>query len=200
MVNIMERWKKIMEPSEKLQQGGKASKRAGDSSKKTSAERAVERLAERKGNSNPTATQSQLYAARSEDVLAQENSLASAEKEEEVFEEQAATAEVEEVPVLSLEEIKKIVETALHEVRDVEEIKEYLDQKFAVVDKQIKLVRNTQKDEMIVRSVQDITEKVDWISLNMRKLGSIKVMVGVSIWCSLLTLAVLVAHVLNFLS
>lgn len=188
-----------MDGPEKVQQNGKADRRSGNLSKKNSAERAVERLAERKGTSNPTTIHSQTYADRSMDVLAQENNLTSVAEEEEVFEQQAVTAETEEVQALTIEEIKKIVETALHESGDVEEIKEYLDQKFAAVDKQIKMIRNTQKDEMIVRSVQEITEKVDWISLNMRKIGSIKVMVGVSIWCSLLTLAVLVAYVLNFI-
>ena len=105
----------------------------------------------------------------------------------------------EEIPIFTSEEIKRIVEEALQRAKDTEEIKEYLAQRFSVIEGQILSVRNVQKQEMIAVSVREVQEKVDLIRLDTRKIGSIKVILGFSICFNLITLAVLVAYVLNYI-
>ena len=68
-----------------------------------------------------------------------------------------------------------------------------------MIEGQILSVRNVQKQEMIAVSVREVQEKVDLIRLDTRKIGSIRIMLGISICCNLVTLAVLVAYILHFI-
>lgn len=200
MASLIETWRRLIDIPERTDQSIKSDRRVTAGSKgnekqrKTSAERAVERLVERGGSVN-SAVQSLVYtkADRSE----QANSRKNTEEENSRIELQTTG---EEVSVLTSEEIKRIVEEALSEAKDTEEIKEYLAQRFSVIEGQIMSVRNVQKQEMIAVAVREVREKVDLISLDSRKIGSMKIMLGVSICCNLITLAVLVAYVLNFIN
>lgn len=200
MASLIERWRRLIGSSEETEQSVKSDRRSTASSResyaqrKTSAKRAVERLVDRE-DVVPSVTQSLVYtkADRSE----KGNSLRDAEEDPSGTKLQTTT--VAKMPTLTSEEIKKIVEEALKEANDTEEMKEFLAQRFSVMEGQIMSVRNVQKQEMIAVAVREVREKVDFISLDTRKVGSIKIMLGVSIFCNLITLAVLVAYVLNFL-
>lgn len=200
MASLIETWRRLIDIPERTDQSIKSDRRVTAGSKgnvkqrKTSAERAVERLVERGGSVN-SAVQSPVYTKA--DCSEQGNSRKNTEEENSRTELQPIG---EEVSVLTSEEIKRIVEEALSEAKDTEEIKEYLAQRFSVIEGQIMSVRNVQKQEMIAVAVREVREKVDLISLDSRKMGSMKIMLGVSIWCNLITLAVLVAYVLNFIN
>lgn len=193
MASLIETWRRMFDMPERAEQSSRrttTSRREYPIQKKTSAERAVERLAEKKGSSKAE-IQSPVYAEVS--VADQGDSLK--DKKEEI----GLQVTEKEIPILTSEEIKRIVEEALCEAKDTEEIKEYLAQRFSVIEGQILSVRNVQKQEMIAVSVREVQEKVDLIRLDTRRVGSIKFMLGISLCCNLATLAVLVAYILHFI-
>ena len=194
MASLIGTWRRLFDIPERTEQSARrtvASER--EVQRKTSAERAVERLAEKKGSSKAE-VQSPVYAEVS--TPEQGNCLGDGKKE--VKNTELQTVE-KEITMISSEEIKRIVEEALSEAKDTEEIKEYLAQRFSVIEGQILSVRNVQKQEMIAVSVREVQEKVDLIRLDTRKIGSIRIMLGISICCNLVTLAVLVAYILHFI-
>ena len=194
MASLIGTWRRLFDIPERTEQSARrtvASER--EVQRKTSAERAVERLAEKKGSSKAE-VQSPVYAEVS--TPEQGNCLGDGKKE--VKNTELQTVE-KEITIISSEEIKRIVEEALSEAKDTEEIKEYLAQRFSVIEGQILSVRNVQKQEMIAVSVREVQEKVDLIRLDTRKIGSIRIMLGISICCNLVTLAVLVAYILHFI-
>lgn len=199
MASLIETWKRWLDVPEKTGRSAKSDRKTAsngkehDMERKTSAEKAVERLAERKASSHSTV---QSVAVAHAD-MPEQSSLQDAEQKKNETELQAAVAD--EMPVLTAEEMKKIVEEALREANDTEEMKEYLAQRFSMLESHIMSVRNVQKQEMIAVAVREVREKVDLISLDTRKMGSMKVMFGISIGCNLITLAVLVAYVLHFI-
>ena len=201
MEGLIGAWKRLMDLSERTEQSARSDRRSstggrgkktGSHIQKTSAERAVERLAEKTSASN-LPLQSPIVEVN---ISEQEkgNSLKSGKGSIGV-----QTAATKELPVLTSEEMKRIVEEALGETSDTEEIKEYLAQHFSILESQIMSVRNVQKQEVIAVAVREVQEKVDLIRLDTRKTGSIRVILGVSIGCNLITLAVLVAYVLHFI-
>lgn len=199
MTSLIETWRRLITIPERTEQSVKsdrrvaATRRGSSIQSKTSAERAVERLAERKGISNSEVQRGGYSEA---DVLEQGKQIGDGKKEDSAV---VQTAGTEEMSVPTSEEIKRIVEDALRGAKDTEEIKEYLAQRFSIIEGQILSVRNVQKQEMIAVSVREVREKVDLIRLDTRKMGSMRVMLGVSIGCNLITLAVLAAYVLHFI-
>lgn len=105
----------------------------------------------------------------------------------------------EKSSTVKLEEIKLIVENAVKEQNNSETLMDIIQEKFALSEAQIDSLQSTRKDELILKSLQDMSEQTSQFESELQKLGSIKIMVGVSIWCSLLMFAVLVAHVLQFI-
>lgn len=245
MANIMETWRKFIDVPERMEQYGRADKRTTgtgrtlSSSKKTSAERAVERLAAREGSTNvaacvqktaekelsaqedvigkgtmgkeiaaekQTAVQGKAEVKKEDKIQKQQNVKEELKQLNEIngllaklISAQEAAAEEEEIQPLTAEEIKKIVEETVKAEKDTEEIKEFFTEKLHAVEEQIIMLQDARKDEMIVMSIHELKEKVERLSADTQRLGGIKIMVGVSIWCSLLTFAVLVAYVLHFI-
>ena len=201
MEGLLGAWRRLLDLSEKTEQSARVDRRSSTSGRgkktgshiqKTSAERAVERLAEKENISNSLPQSPIEEADRSE----QKNVGSLKSKKGTIGEQTAAT---KELPILTSEEMKKIVEEALSEISDTEEIKEYLAQHFSILESQITSVRNVQKQEVIAVAVREVQEKVDLIRLDTRKTGSIRIILGISIGCNLITLAVLVAYILHFI-
>jgi len=243
MANIIEAWRRRMDVPEKMEQSARTGKKTAgtgrilNSVRKTSAERAVERLVE-KGENAIANVQSSIANSTSEQESNLLKNIAEKEKntEQQVMEQkkaenkkedkiqrvqnvkeelkqlneingllsklisaQEAAAEEEEIRPLTADEVKKIVQKTIIEEKDTEEIKEFLSQKFVSIEDQIRVVQNIREDETIIMSLQEIKTRMEQLSVDMQKLGGIKIMLGVSIWCSLLTFAVLVAYILHFI-
>lgn len=196
MASLIGAWRRLMdlpEQSARSDRRAVGGKRTGSHMQKTSAERAVERLAEKTSISNSALQSPTAEISTPEQGNRLENG------KENKSEAKLQTAATKEMAMLTSEEMRKIVEEALSEANDTEEIKEYLAQRFSVLEGQIMSVRNVQKQEMIAVSVREVQEKVDLMRLDTRKTGSIRIMLGISIGCNLITLAVLAAYVLHFI-
>jgi len=195
MANIMKTWKRLLAVPENMEKWSEKL----TSTKRSSAERAVERLVEKKENST-FAAGSQVQADTG--IIMEGQKEAEAVKEiqetlEQAKEEQAVTTE--EIQLLTAEEMKEIMETVLYEAKDTEEIKEFLDQRFLQIENKLGMIQSAQKDEIMAMSLQELKDKINQLSIENRKLFSIRMMTGVSIGCSLLTLVVLIAYVLHFI-
>lgn len=200
MASLLETWRRWITIPERAEQSIRsdrrmtAAERESHIQRRKSAERAVERLAEKKGTPH-SEVQNSVYS----EVSVPEQGKRFGDIKEDVKNLELQKSTTEEIPIFTSEEIKRIVEEALQRAKDTEEIKEYLAQRFSVIEGQILSVRNVQKQEMIAVSVREVQEKVDLIRLDTRKIGSIKVILGFSICFNLITLAVLVAYVLNYI-
>lgn len=204
MASLIEAWKRMIDMPEKTNSSLRSDRRvnSGDrgnyAQRKASAARAVERLVEQEETVH-LSVPSSVY--RKEDSLKHQECIGDTEegKRDRKGNIKLQATTVKEVPVLTSEEIKRIVEEALNEAKDTEEIKEYLAQRFSMIESHIISVRNMQKQEMIAVAVREVREKVDLISLDSRKMGSMRIMLGISIGFHLITLAIFVAYVLNFI-
>lgn len=200
MAGLIETWRRLITVPERSEQSVRSDRRAAAAKReaqvqgKTSAERAIERLAER---TDTSCLEGQSLGNSKASVPEQGKQIGGIQKEGKDALLQMAAAK--ELSMITSEEIRKIVEEALCDAKDTEEIKEYLEQRFSIIEGQILSVRNVQKQEMIAGAVREVREKVDLIRLDTRRMGSIKIMLGVSIWFNLVSLAVLVAYILNFI-